>query len=263
MSGLSLSIGLMLAQAPVSPYSPEANAYFAAMATQPDAARKALINDLIAGLIADGVWARLDCLFLLASHTSQAGLLNAINPAQAATAVSSPTFTTDRGFSTDGAASYVDTGFNPATANGLFSQNLAYFGIWVNSEQQGGNAGWFDGTDGVTIGPRNVTDTIVGRINQATTISAPAPDTSSKGWTSVQRLNAASERIFRNSVAVNAGTTASTALNSNDLYLGRSSATAFSAGTFAACAIGNLNSIALNSALYARLNTYLTAIGGT
>ena len=53
----------------------DAQAYFAAMTVQPSAARKGLLRDLIAGLKADGAWAKLRGFWLLAAHDAQAARL--------------------------------------------------------------------------------------------------------------------------------------------------------------------------------------------
>lgn len=261
MSGLSLSVGLTLGQ-PRTGLSPEARAYFTAAGIT-DPARQDLINTLFNGLIGDGVWARLDMLLLFANLTSGAALVNAINPAQAATLVNAPTFTTDRGFTTNGTTSYVDTGFNPATAGGKYTQTLAYFGIYVNAETQfsASPAGWFDGADGVTVNPRTAADASNGRANQAAVITVAAPGTSAIGLTAINRLSNSNVRLTRNGVLIQSGTDVSTALNSNNLYVGRSATAAYGAGRFAICAIGSLNA-ALDLAFYNRINTYLTAIGG-
>lgn len=105
-------------------YDPDAQAYFAAMTVQPSAARKDLINALIVGLKADGIWPRIQWLSLLASHSEQAGRLNIKTPAQIASAVNSPVFTVDRGFAGDGATTYLDTNVSNTTVvdtdNSLF-----------------------------------------------------------------------------------------------------------------------------------------------
>jgi hypothetical protein len=52
--------------------------------------RKKLINDLIMGLMADGVWSKLDRLWLFAAENSQSALID-IKGAVSATAVNTPT----------------------------------------------------------------------------------------------------------------------------------------------------------------------------
>src|SRR5882672_7716492 len=61
-------------------YSPQATALFAAMIVQPSPTRKTQIDNLILALIAAGVWAKLDRLWVFAAHTEQAGQLNWIAP---------------------------------------------------------------------------------------------------------------------------------------------------------------------------------------
>ncbi len=97
-------------------YSPEAAALLSRMTVTPSTARKQLIDALIATLVGAGIWAKLDALYLLAAHDAQAARLNWIADRYNLTAVNSPTFTTDRGYAGTGAAMYLDTGFNPATA---------------------------------------------------------------------------------------------------------------------------------------------------
>jgi hypothetical protein len=92
-------------------YDADAEAYFAAMSVEPDATRKGLLNDLIVGLKADSIWAKLLGLWVFAAHDEQAARVNAKTPAQVLTAVNSPAFTTDRSYAGDGATSYLATSF--------------------------------------------------------------------------------------------------------------------------------------------------------
>jgi hypothetical protein len=113
----------------------EAAAYVAAMTTQPDDTRKGLIDTLVGDLKADGVWAKLDLLYMLASHdTAQASLLNMKAPAANTLVVNGTgTFTADRGYVSNGSTGYLNTGFNPSTAGGNFAQNSAHMGVWSRS----------------------------------------------------------------------------------------------------------------------------------
>jgi hypothetical protein len=110
---------------------PDAIAYVAAMTVAPDAARKALINELITGLKTDGIWAKLSWLSLLAAHDAQAARLNVKAPAKSLIEASSPTFTVDRGYKGDGSSSYL---YSPEllTASGEYTLNSASLGTYVN-----------------------------------------------------------------------------------------------------------------------------------
>ena len=128
---LDLGLGSVATMGAGVSYDAAATALFARFTTPPTSARKAVINTLIVALKDAGVWSKLDALYLFAAADSQAARQNWVQDLYNATAVSSPTFTADRGYNGDGSASYVDSGFNPTTAvTPKFVQNSAYFGLW-------------------------------------------------------------------------------------------------------------------------------------
>lgn len=244
-------------------YEAESETYFAAMSVAPDDTRKGHIDDLVAGLKADGVWSKLDHLLLLAAHDAQAARLNVKNPAQSATAVNSPTFTTDRGYTTNGTNSEIDTGFNTSTGTN-FAQNSAYFGVYIRSaDAASGNssAGWFDGTDGVTLNVRDASNKLVGRANQATSMVSVSTVATTAGLSAVVRSASNSMGVRRNGASIDGAATASTALNNTTLRLGRSSSTGYRSHEFSASAAGGYLTTTEETALYNRLQTYLTAVG--
>ena len=61
------------------------------------AGRQTIVNDLIAGLKADGIWAKLDRLWLFAAEDQPSALTDLVG-LTLATAVNSPTFTADEGY---------------------------------------------------------------------------------------------------------------------------------------------------------------------
>ena len=114
-------------------YDADSLAYFSAMSVQPDSTRKGLIDALIRGLKADGVWAKLDCLWLIAAHDAQAGRVNAKAPSTyALTAVNGPTFVTDRGYSCDGTNDHLLSEYDYASG-GAFQQNNAHVAAYLNA----------------------------------------------------------------------------------------------------------------------------------
>src|SRR3569623_916049 len=114
-------------------YSAEATALFARMSVQPDATRMGLSDACITSLMSNGVWTKLECLWMPAAHDSQAGRLNWVSSGNTISAVGSPTFTTDRGYTTNGSTSYLDTNFNPSTAS-VYALNGASVGCWCRTE---------------------------------------------------------------------------------------------------------------------------------
>lgn len=249
---------------------PDTDAYLAAMTVQPDAARIALINNLIVGLKSDGVWALLDMLQLYASHDAQAGRVDARAPSRVAVAANSPTFTTDRGYAGDGTTSYVDTGWTPSSGP-IYAQNSAMIGSWLNAGlDTGGNSaaslGASTASPATLLVPRDAGNLVRGRVNQTGTTASTAVSATRFGYTALDRSAAAVTTAYKAGVAGGTFATASSASPVNiNLYVGGvnsvgSLASAVNNRTAAAWGGGTLNGTQ-HAALYSRLNTFLTAIG--
>lgn len=244
-------------------YEAESLSIFTAMTTPPDDTRKGHINTVVAGLKADGVWTLLDALQVYAAADSQAASVDWVLPSRLATVTNAPTFTTDRGYTTNGTSNYVDTTYNPSTGT-QFTQNSAFFGVWSRTTASitSSGSGWFDGTDGISVNPRNV-NAISYRINQATQSSPATPNiTDGVGWFTANRTGAATTQAYRNGSAITPdGTQASTAINNNTLRMGAITAASFHAREWAAMAAGGSLDATKHLALYNRLQTYMTAVG--
>ena len=79
------------------PHSPQALAYLARTVGGNEGGNGANIATLIDGLVADGVWAKLDCLYVLAQQNQTDALLNLIGMSYGLTRVASR-FTSYMGF---------------------------------------------------------------------------------------------------------------------------------------------------------------------
>lgn len=118
---------------PLAPSVPDAPV-IARMSTPPDATRRTLINQLWADIVAAGIDAELDCLYIPAAANAQAAQLNWMQAAFDLTPINSPTFTADRGINGDGATSYYATGFNPADVpTSQYTRDDASMFVYVNS----------------------------------------------------------------------------------------------------------------------------------
>lgn len=94
----------------------DAQAIIDQMSTAPSSARQLLIDDLVAGLKADGLWSKLLALWVPAAHDAQAARLNWKDPAGVSLApINAPIFTVDEGYKGDGASAYLDTGVAPSS----------------------------------------------------------------------------------------------------------------------------------------------------
>ncbi|TCT07612.1 hypothetical protein [Aquabacter spiritensis] len=107
-------------------------ALIARMAVPPP--RAGAIDILVRALIAAGIWAKLDALYLLAAHDAQAARLNWIQDAYTLATLNSPAFIPNRGYVGDGVTQALSTGFNAATAGGRYTQDSASFGAWSLTE---------------------------------------------------------------------------------------------------------------------------------
>ena len=111
-------------------HSAEAIAYLARTVGGNEGGNATNIATLIDGLVSDGVWAKLDCLYVLAQQNQSDALLNLIGTSYTATNVNGSTFTAYKGYAFLG-GQYLDTGFNAATVTSPnFTQNSASFGAW-------------------------------------------------------------------------------------------------------------------------------------
>lgn len=249
-------------------FEPEALTLFAAMSSQPDNTRKALINTVIAALKTAGIWTSLDVFYALAAHDSQAALLNWKNPATfTAAEVNSPTFTTDRGYAGNGSTSYLNTGFNPSTAGGNYTQNAASLGGFIqaaNGAAANSNVwGYWDGTDGSSLSVPSVGNVVSARINQgpATTLS---PYTSPVGFWAANRSASGATQFYLDGTALTPASNAnqgSTGLNNDTIKIGAISGSFFSAARVGLIFIGGNMGTTAHAALSSAVSSYMTAVG--
>lgn len=117
--------------------------------TLPSASQKALQNQLVVDLKTAGVWSKLDTFAVFATDgSSDFALIDWINLSQY-TAVNSPTFTSNQGFTGNGTSSYINTNYNPNTNNVNLTINSASIGFWQRSSSVAQNSveiGTDDGT---------------------------------------------------------------------------------------------------------------------
>src|SRR5262245_61114005 len=88
-------------------------------------ARLNLVGTLIQGLKADGIWTKLDLLYLYAAENTISARVDIVRRTLPGI-VGSPTFTADRGYAgtdVDPATNYLGTGFNASTFGGQYSLN--------------------------------------------------------------------------------------------------------------------------------------------
>lgn len=110
----------------------ETVAYIDAMSIRPGRDEIIMLDRIIKRLIDCGAWGLLDCVYFLATGTDADSRINAKNPGTYnLTKVNSPIFASSSGWRSN-SAGYLDSGFNPSTAGGRYTQNIACIGISVS-----------------------------------------------------------------------------------------------------------------------------------
>ena len=247
---------------------PATVALLARMTTQPTSARIVLINNLIIGLKNASLWDKLDVFYMMAAHDSQAGRLNWKSGSYTLSAVSSPLFTTDRGYTTDGASSYLNTGLAPS-AGAMFQQNSGSIGVYLNSINAQSDASVAMGSIGSVgtahIIPRTTADAMRSRLNATATATALSSITNRLGFSAIIRPGSANIFGYKDGVAGALVAQASATPSEFSVFIGGANnlgslsnsintrfAVAFMGAALTGAELNNLRSAVL---------TYLTAIG--
>jgi hypothetical protein len=201
-------------------------------------------------------------LWIPAAHDSQAGRLNWKSPGTFALGeVSSPTFTTDQGYTGNGTSSYLTTGWVPSTNGVNYTLNSSTLIAWTRTTAQDAVSVFGSSTQSTArLLTRNAADNAVAVVNSATTTTRA--NANGSGLFVASRISSTDVQIYRNGAALGAlGTaTASTAVPTVQLNLLRVNSV-FSSSQIAIAAAGASLDATENTNLYNALQTYMTAIG--
>jgi hypothetical protein len=175
--------------------------------------RELLISNLITGLRADLGVRRLnevlDFLYIFAQSSQANALLNwaqdLYNPVQTITSGTMP-FTVDQGFARVSGTNYIDSNFNPVLQSGNYQPNSNSAGIYLRTDQAGGNTCEMSCCDASHLGPlfirvrssTNGFDYSAFGANQFPTTGPTNGITSSLGMYSVRRQNNVVQECYWN-----------------------------------------------------------------
>lgn len=232
----------------------------ARMTVRPTIARRTLIENLISSLITAGIWNKLDGFYVLAAHDTQAAKLNWIGGMQDITAVNSPTFQIDRGYTGDGSSSYLDTNTSAAVLE-KFTANDASLGVYTRSDIASGSMIDIGKTGGGTyLAVSNASNGTFARLNynssSAVTISNAGSRTGLFAWT----RDASNAYVYRAGSSLGSASIPTGSLSGGNmtiLKVDSSYSTRQISAAFISSGLSNTEHAALNTAL----TTYLTAIG--
>ena len=242
---------------------PQTRALVARMSLAPAASRVRMIDTLVRALLAAGIWAKLDALWMLAAHDEQAARLNWVSAAYTMTAVNSPTFTVDRGFNGNGTTSYMNTTFNPVTAVGpKFVRDSAFLGIWslTDSAINSNDIGAFNGSIGASIHARLTSNVFNGFANGGALTADPSP--TSRGFFAWSRPNSSTADKYINDTRVRTQASASAAFNNLPFYVGGINQNGALSGPntrqYACVVIGGALGVEEAAVLYSAIRAYLS-----
>lgn len=221
--------------------------------TLPSASQQLLQNQLVVDLKAGGVWNKLDTLGVLATDgNSDFALIDWIRLTQY-TAINSPTFSANGGFTGNGTSSYIDTNFNPATQGVNYTLNNASRFYWVDNNVTGI-------CEGILLATRNdsrLSTSGQQRINQGTSQMSFTTAFNKVGLHAINRFSSADINIFINTTS-NPNSSNSVSIESQNQLILRGGNN-YNASRFRFYGMG-ASLVSQNTALYNALNNYLTNI---
>lgn len=247
-------------------YDPAALALFNRFDIQPSDQRKRLINERIIAGKQTTWWAKLDALWVHAAHGPEAGRLNWLSTRFNCLPVNEPVFTIDRGYMGDGVTSYLNTQFNPFSATGIkYVRDSACLGIRSNTDNSAGGslAGYYDGSKGTTLNPRDTNNRLGVRVNQAAqTNGSNGSIMSAIGMFVISREDATNVRGYRDGV-LQAGQTnvASSVIADGPLRLGGITSSSLRACQFSMGFVGSGITSAEAQSIYNWFEPYRQAVG--
>lgn len=196
----------------------EAAALVARFTTPPTDARKLLIDTTVGSLKSSGIWAKADLLWFAGSD-SQASRRNWVADLYNLTAVSGPTFTTDRGFTGDATAAYLESGFNPTSApTPKYALNSSGFAFWSRTAGQVAGRDMGAASGGLAfIQARLGDETMAARNNRA--VTGATPNTDGSGLFLANRTSSAGGELYRNNAGATVNSTSVSIPNATFRFL--------------------------------------------
>lgn len=224
-------------------------------------------TNLICGLVTDGIWSKLDVLYIHATQDQTTANLNLKSSSFTITTTGTPTWGADVGYTT-AAGKWADTNWNPATDGSQFTQNAAHIGVWsgttgLNFQPTIGLKTTSNGSLKLTT--RSSGDISAVFVNDTTAVTTPASVDGSGFWLGV-RTDASTKQIWRNGTQQGGDITrASAAVQSFVLQTSGDNVNSgnSSANIIRAMSAGNKLSPTEIGNYYTRMASYMIAVGAS
>jgi hypothetical protein len=195
---------------------------------------------------------------VLCTDTTANALLNLPGATYNLTAINSPTFTADRGY-TGASTKDLDTGFNPTTAGSPhYLRNDGMAGVWSLASAQNSGGAFGQNLDNVVY-PRYIDDKIYYAINQSTQSSVANTDGSK--LIAAQRTGASATEAFKSGVSIGTDTIASVALVNSTFLILKGDGAFYTTGPVMFAFLGSHITSGQHLSLYNRLLAFAQAVG--
>jgi len=204
-----------------APNSAESQQFFNRLFTPPSSIWETRYATFIDALVAAGVWAKLDCLYVFCCDDESAALTNLKQSNYHAgrdESSGSTTWTQNSGYSAGGAARRITSNFNPSTAIGAnFTQNDASVICWSGTAAQTSAVLFSTGTapaqdDKISLYPRWSSNSHTIQINDSTASTLAGYTGTSAGLWITQRTGSTAAASYLDNTLVRTSTATSTAL---------------------------------------------------
>lgn len=216
-------------------------------------------------------WPVMDVIQLYAANNASNAVLNLVSTSYTGNFVNNPTFIAGNGVFSNGVSpqGYVDTGVNPSTAGGNYTQNSAHVSVCTTAV--GGSARLSTEALGITpalsaqqinIYPQFSDGFTYGRINDnGSTVGVPNPLNTTTGFWLINRTGSAATTMYRNATVVGSPNGTSAALANTEITVAAQGATADYGGLVMAFTAGGSLTAAQEADLSDAIHTYMVAVG--
>ncbi len=245
----------------VGHYETETLDLFDRMSVRPDFDHRLAINTLIKALKDYDLWDRLDGLYLFAAHTQQAALLNWRRDAANMTAVNSPVFTADVGFTGDGATSYLTNTSADAVNTGPTDIATS---LWIKTRRTVGS--WDFSWSGWEARIFTDNNAVSWRLCDGSGDSVSVSNANQPGMYITSRSSDVGSRIYKDGGLIKSNTRPYTVDGTYTvtipIYIGvTSGASGFTDGTYSMASYGGSMTGGEAALFYNAVNTYMDAVG--
>ena len=221
--------------------------------TLPSESQQLLQNQLVVDLKDGGIWSKLDTFAVFATDGDEDFALIDWKRLTQYTAVNSPTFTSNGGFTGNGTSSHINTNYNPSTSGVNYTLNNAGRFYWVDNRS---GSVWEGTTTNGNNDSRNANSNQQ-RINQTSTSVTLAVSFAVDEFHAINRTSLNNVEFFTYNTQYSRTALSTSILNSNQFILRGGGL--YNASRFRFYAMG-ASLVSENTDFYNAMNTYFTSI---